>query len=323
MARKQGQDVLAAIRHLTAGLRDSRLLTAYAALGILSGFGNGGPIGFAMAVANYALLGAYVLVIYLWTRRAQPVAGEVNGAAGTARSRNAVVVVAVFALDFAFAAWFWSGGLSFHIYTNLRHALAATGWDPLLAGTAANALVVTGQTILLAALVLVFFKLRPRQLGVVPRWIVLGLVLSVAGIAFAPLSQALTGQTSLLWSGKLSILLVMGVVVIQPFINGLPEEFVFRGIILSRLVALLRRPGPALVLSSVLFTAFHIPSKVAHPHGLGGLPLWIVIPGLLLTPTAEPTGLAWGYLFYRTRSIWPGAIWHTSTSILGCTYLGC
>ena len=110
---------------------------------------------------------------------------------------------------------------------------------------------------------------------------------------------------------------------IQPFINGVPEEFVFRGIILSRLLALLRRPGPALVLSSVLFTALHIPSILAHPHGLGGYPWWIVIPGVVLTPTPEPTGLAWGYLFYRTRSIWPGAVWHTSTSVLGCTFLGC
>lgn len=323
MARRQGEDVLAAIRHVTAGLRGSRLLTAYAALGILSGFGNGGLAGFAIALANYALLGAYVLVIYLWTRRAQPAAGQIADEATISRSRGAMVVVSAFGLDFAFAAWFWSGGLPFRAYISARHALTVAGWNSVLAGAAANALVVSGETLFLAVVVLLVFRLRFRQVGLIPRWIALGLVLSAAGIAFAPLSRVLTGQTSLLWSGKLTILLFLGVLAIQPLINGVPEEFVFRGIILSRLLALLRRPGPTLVLSSVLFTAFHIPSILAHPYGLGGYPWWIVIPGVVLTPTPEPTGLAWGYLFYRSRSIWPGVVWHTSTSILGCTFLGC
>ena len=322
MVRRQGEDVLAAIRHLTAEVRGSRLLTAYAGLGVLGGFGSGGLGGFTIALANYVLLGAYAVVIYLWTAAAQPVDGEVNGA-GTARFRDVIVVVLASGLSFAFAAWFWSGGLPFRAYTNARHALAAAGWNPVLAGKGANAPVVTSETILLAVVVVLVFRLRSRQLGLLPRSIVLGLVLSAAGIAFASLSRALTGQTSLLWSGRLNLLLVLGVFLIQPFINGLTEEFVFRGIILSRLLALLHRPGPALVLSSVLFTAFHIPSILAQPHSLGGYQWWIVIPGVVLTPTSEPTGLAWGYLFYRTRSIWPGAIWHTSTSNLGCTFLGC
>ena len=265
------------------------------------------------------MLAAYVLVIYLWTERTrtQPIAGSVDEVSGIGRRRDIGVVAFAFALDFAFVAWFWSGGLPFRAYTGARHALAAAGWDPVVADKTANALLVTTETIMLAVVVLLLFKLRPWQLGLVPRAIGLGLVLSAAGLSLAPLSQALTGQTSLLWSGKWGILMVIAVVLIQPFINGLPEEFVFRGIILSRLLALLRRPGPALVLSSVLFTGFHIPSVLAQPHSLGGVPAWIVIPGLLLTPTSEPTGLVWGYLFYRTRSIWPGAVWHTSTSVLG------
>jgi len=27
-----------------------------------------------------------------------------------------------------------------------------------------------------------------------------------------------------------------------------------------------------------------------------------------------------GYLFYRTRSIWPGAIWHTSVTGIGVMF---
>jgi hypothetical protein len=38
---------------------------------------------------------------------------------------------------------------------------------------------------------------------------------------------------------------------------------------------------------------------------------------LLLVAGAQPTGIAWGYLCHRTRSVWPGAIWHTSATVLG------
>jgi membrane protease YdiL (CAAX protease family) len=150
----------------------------------------------------------------------------------------------------------------------------------------------------------------------------LGLVLALAGIVLAPLSRLLTGGTALLWEGKLAIPIVLGILAFQVFINGFPEEFIFRGIILSHLLGVLRRPATALVLSSVLFTAAHIPSVLASSV-LRGYPWWVVVPGLILTPGPEPTGLAWGYLFYRARSIWPGVIWHTSASVLGCPFLGC
>ena len=45
MARVDGRRIATGVRHLTAGLVGSRLLMAYVALGILSGFGNGGPVG--------------------------------------------------------------------------------------------------------------------------------------------------------------------------------------------------------------------------------------------------------------------------------------
>jgi membrane protease YdiL (CAAX protease family) len=47
-----------------------------------------------------------------------------------------------------------------------------------------------------------------------------------------------------------------------------------------------------------------VPMYLARGNSLGlslAIGLFGLLPGLLL-----------GYVFYRTRSIWPGAIWHTS-----------
>ncbi|MDQ6713948.1 MAG: CPBP family intramembrane metalloprotease [Candidatus Dormibacteraeota bacterium] len=324
MPRIDRQRIATAVRHLVAELRRSRLLMGYMALGILSGFGNGGPAGLIAAVLNYGLLALYGVIAFLWTEKDRRLVEPKHEMATVASRRRAatVIVVVVFAFAFGFAAWFWSHGLPFDVYWSVRHRLAGAGWNPALASKAANAVVVSAETVVLFALAMLVFRLRPGQLGLLPRRIMLGLVLAAAGIVLAPLSRLLTGGTSLLWAGKLAIPIVLGILAFQVFSNGLPEEFIFRGIILSRLVGLLRRPASALVLSSILFTAVHIPSVLASGV-LRGYPWWIVVPGLILTPGPEPTGLAWGYLFYRARSIWPGVIWHTSASVLGCPFLGC
>jgi membrane protease YdiL (CAAX protease family) len=67
---------------------------------------------------------------------------------------------------------------------------------------------------------------------------------------------------------------------------------------------------------AVLFSAMHIPSHLAQPSDA---PWWTLIP---LIPGLQPTGLIWGYLCYRTRSIWPGVLWHTSFMTLGVLFLG-
>lgn len=315
--------IVTAVRHLAGTLLGSRLLMGYVALGILSGFGNGGPVGLIDAIANYGLLALYAVIAFLWTDTDDR-SGERKEQLATAasRRRDSAVIVVVFALALGFAAWFWSHGLPFEIYSNVRRLLVDSGWNAAPAGKAANAAVVSAETVLVVALAMPVFRLRPDQLGLIPRRLMLGVVLAAAGIVLAPLSKLLTGGTALLWQGRLAVPIVLGILAIQVFINGLPEEFVFRGIILSRLLAVLRRPATALVLSSVLFTAWHIPSILAS-GALRGFPWWVVVPGLILTPGAEPTGLAWGYLFYRARSIWPGVIWHTSSAVVGCPFLGC
>jgi len=67
-----------------------------------------------------------------------------------------------------------------------------------------------------------------------------------------------------------------------------------------------RPPGNSLAISSMAFGLSHVPSYLAAGNSLGlslAIGLFGLLPGLLL-----------GYVFYRARSIWPGAIWHTSIS---------
>jgi CAAX protease family protein len=99
---------------------------------------------------------------------------------------------------------------------------------------------------------------------------------------------------------------VTAAIAIQSLINGIPEELAYRGVIFGRLMPWLGRPGNSLAISSIVFGLSHVPSYLAAGNSLGlslAIGLFGLGPGLLL-----------GYVFYRTRSIWPGAIWHTSIS---------
>ncbi|KXG77386.1 hypothetical protein AN618_11140 [Fervidicola ferrireducens] len=100
------------------------------------------------------------------------------------------------------------------------------------------------------------------------------------------------------------------------FVNGLPEELFCRGFLLPRLEIILKNSLNALVISDIIFTALHIPSIVIK----GNYSLLYVF--LNVVSFTHPTGLIWGYLYLRTRSIIPGMIWHTSVGKLGTIFLG-
>ncbi len=66
----------------------------------------------------------------------------------------------------------------------------------------------------------------------------------------------------------------------------------------------------ALVLSAVFFNAIHVPIEMYH-----GASPWAALLGVF--STAYPSGLIWGYLYLRTRSIVPGTLWHAANVNLG------
>jgi membrane protease YdiL (CAAX protease family) len=317
--------VAPAIRHLAGGLLRSKLLLAYIVLGVLSGLFMG-QIGLVQALVNYCLLGLYVLIIFLWTRSDRTVAeerasrlAEVAPRRSRALKRRDLLLVAlVFALNISQVVWFWAGGAPMQVLTSARAFLLELGLDRELAGTAANAASSTLFALLPVVAVVLLFRLRPGEVGLVPRRMGLGLFLIVLGIAFAALAKLGTGQSTRLFSAPEVVPLALAIFAVHIFVNGLPEEFIFRGVMLSRLAPWLRNPHHALVLTSVLFVFSHVPSIVARGVGPDW---WMLLGASLLTPGPQPTGLVWAYLFYRTRSIWPGVLWHTSFITLGVLFI--
>lgn len=98
-------------------------------------------------------------------------------------------------------------------------------------------------------------------------------------------------------------------------INALPEELLFRGLILPRLENVLDNPLYALMVSSILFNAVHIPLNILH----GVSPLMAVLD---IFSIAYPSAIIWGYLYLRTRSILPGVLWHAANATLGFILIG-
>ncbi|MHB1133509.1 MAG: CPBP family intramembrane glutamic endopeptidase [Chloroflexota bacterium] len=309
--------VAGAARHLAGALWSSRLLLAYVVLGLLAGLEQGGE-GLLPALVNHLiLLPAYVLLIYLWTRGAATAAQTLRSAAprSGSRWRDLGLAGALLALNTAVVVSFWADGPPVLLMDWARAGLLGAGWVRELANVAANGFSQTLFVLLPAlALALLVFRLRPWQVGLAPRGLGLGLVLVASGIAIAGLLQLGLGRSTPLFRSPELVPLALALFGAQLFVNGLPEEFIFRGGILSRLLAQLRNPHHALVLVSVLFVAAHIPSQLA---GGGELSLWTFWPA-----GAQPTGLVWGYLYYRTRSIWPGALWHASNYTLAVLFLG-
>jgi membrane protease YdiL (CAAX protease family) len=288
-------------------VRTSRLLAAYLIVGLAGGI----VFQPARAIVDYILLAGYAALIGWWLRDDATLA-NIDEVEDRRPRRDVAVVIVVALLALVAVTWFWFGPGPRQLLFSIRDSLAHAGIDSELAGKMGNAVVGIAFLMLPAALVTFLAGLRPRQVALPPRRIGLGIVLSLIAVAFGFIA-VLTGQAPLTWNGH-GILLALSLLVVQAGINGLPDEFIFRGIILTRLLALVRNPGTALVLSSVLFSAYHIPSDLSQP---GHPPWWIVIPAAIISPGHQPPGLIWAYLCYRARSIWPGVLWHTSSTVFG------
>jgi membrane protease YdiL (CAAX protease family) len=286
-------------------LSRNKLLAGYLVLGVLAA----GLVSFpdaVSAIVNDMLLGVYALVIWGVTR-GEPTLASPDEERPRRPRRDLVAVAAVYLLDVAFTVWFWFGG---GIVMDMRIAVAlnAAGLDAALAGRIGNAAPTSILLVLLLVLTLGVLRLRPAEICLRPRHLLLGVGLAAFTLGLGVLSLV-AGHTGQLLGVSLPVL--PGVFLVQALVNAIPEEIAFRGVILSRLVRLLRNPQHAILLSSILFVSSHAASWVAQ-RPLA--PWWMLA---LLLVTAQPTGIAWGYLCHRTRSVWPGAIWHTSATVLG------
>ena len=132
---------------------------------------------------------------------------------------------------------------------------------------------------------------------------------------YCKLSAMLVGITAVfgLFTGVLSrapLTQIIALYFIGILVNALPEELFFRGMLLPRLEKVFANPLNALVVSTLFFNAMHLPIAIHNGDSLQTAVLDIFSIGY-------PSGLIWGYLYLRTRSILPGVFWHAANVNLG------
>jgi membrane protease YdiL (CAAX protease family) len=293
-------------------LRDHPLLTpllvVYAAINVLAVVFE---FGLSNAPVNLVLLVVYISVIHFATRGRQltmPAADPPNR-----RSRDIGLAVAVAVLQLAAVSIVWFVILPSGLPAAWAADLRAVGTPSLVANKAANAFLTVPLLLLPTSVAIAAFRVRAREVGLTatPRDLLLGVVLAVIGITLGLGAVAAGGHPGLMWETA-PLPAVTAAIALQSLINGIPEELAYRGVIFSRLLPWLGRPGNSLAISSMVFGLSHVPSYLAAGYSLGlavAIGLFGLLPGLLL-----------GYVFYRTRSIWPGAIWHTSITGVGLLF---
>ena len=287
-------------------LRDHPLLTpllvVYAAINVLAVVFE---FGLSNAPINFVLLVVYVSLIHFATRGRHPAVRAADPRNRRSRDIGLAVTVAVLQLAAVSIVWFVIIPASY--FPASTGYLRAAGMPNLVAAKAANAALTVPLLLLPTLVAIAVFRVSPRDVGLTAtrRDLLLGVALAVIGIALGLGAIATGGHPGLMWESA-SVPAVSAAILIQSLINGIPEELAYRGVIFSRFMPWLGRPGNSLAISSMVFGLFHVPSYLAAGYSLGlalGIALFGLLPGLLL-----------GYVFYRTRSIWPGAIWHTSFS---------
>lgn len=95
------------------------------------------------------------------------------------------------------------------------------------------------------------------------------------------------------------------------FAAGLPEEFLFRAFLLTRLEAWLRNSAWALFGSSVLFGLTHLPMDYLYFTSRDWRETWITVLTFQMG-----FGVAFAFAYQRTRNIWPIAIIHALVDAL-------
>jgi membrane protease YdiL (CAAX protease family) len=257
---------------------------------------------------NLLLLAGYIALIHFATKDRPAAVAAVD--ASRARRRDIGFAIIVATLQLAAAVIFWfvivPHGLQSSLAANLRHV----GLNRVIASQAATAALAVPLLLFPTLLAVAGFSFSASDVGLTatPRDLALGIALAAIAVGLGIAYVATGRHAGLLWESN--PLPVTGVaIVLQSLINGVPEELAYRGVIFGRLMPWLGRPGNSMAISSIVFGLFHVPMLIARGNSLG-LALGIALFGI-------GEGLMFAYVFYRTRSIWPGAIWHTAITGVG------
>lgn len=287
--------------HIWMRLKETPLLLGWLVTGLLVTLLLEGWVGLGMGLVNLLLLGLYVLLIRRMT------SGEPAQPIKRPRLELAValtilaLVMAVQLLDFG--VWTispWHGWVSgfFARLNQWVYGLSLPGWAQPGVFSAVSS---TIKQLLPTLLAFCLLGCGRQAMGLArPHWRLTAVLVGITAV-FGLLTGVLL---------RTPLVQVVGLYGIGILINALPEELFFRGLLLSRLEKFSTNPLNALVISALLFNAVHVPLEISR-----GAPVLTAVLGIFRVD--YPTGLLWGYLYLRTRSILPGMFWHTANGHLG------
>jgi membrane protease YdiL (CAAX protease family) len=291
------------LRHFADRLRTTPLLLGWLIIGpIIAGLLEGWP-GLLTGYINVALLGLWVLLIH-WMTRDQPAMLIDIKRPGGELAIGLALFCAIFLvqlLDFNVLRIdpFRSGVQGF--FDSLRRQIFGLGLPEWIQSDVFIAASSSIKQLVPTVLVLLALGYRPDSMGLrLSHW---------------RLSLVLIGLTILLGLGSGTLFRapphqIVAVYLVGLLVNALPEELLFRGMLLPRLEAFTGNSLRALVLSAWLFNLLHLPIALSR----GATPFTALLEVFAI---GLPTGLVWGYLYLRTRSILPGVLWHGANVTLG------
>ncbi len=102
---------------------------------------------------------------------------------------------------------------------------------------------------------------------------------------------------------------------LQALVNGIMEETLDRGYLMSQLSAFFHRPWLVMLVMIVVFDLSHLPRDLIYLHQPLLPTLWQMIFPL------QPFGLVVGYSYWRSRSVVPGILFHTYTTLWAFPFL--
>lgn len=236
---------------------------------------------------NYGAAAVLMLLVFVLSKKA---ASRQRPELPTDRA-SIVWFVAVFAVAAAFIVAFW-------VIYNLTDA--SSPGIPFLLGYVAMPLLYVGMAYWrVKGNGILGFRFRRMD------WLLAAAMILFA-IAAAVLRDHIFGIANALSSYVPLSFAAIPMFLMQSLQNGIPEEALFRGYLLPQLFAFFRRPWLAIVVMISVFDLYHLPILLLH-YNLS--PWWLI--ALQLVFPLQPTGLVFGYAYWRSRSLVPGILFHT------------
>lgn len=294
------------VAHLWRRLRETPLLWGWLAGGLLITLLLEGWCGLLQGCANLLLLGLYVILIRALTP-GPPAPFPVRHPRRELGAALALLGLVFLIQTFDFGVWPlqpWQGWVQ-GFFAQVRVWVSGLGFPDWALGSISAAVSSTIKQLLPTLILFWLLGYRRQKLWSAHPYAQLAAVL--VGITAA--SGLLTGTLLRLPPGQTLTLYAIGI-----FINALPEELFFRGMLLPRLEKVCANPLNALVISALLFNAIHAPLDISQ-----GEPRLNALLGIFRSD--YPTGLLWGYVYLRTRSILPGMFWHAVNGRFGFIFL--